>query len=48
VNEFKISKTRGTIGTVKLGGDRNSATIQWYFDEADNWSNRIGSGFVGR
>jgi cyclophilin family peptidyl-prolyl cis-trans isomerase len=38
VNEFKLSKVRGTISMAKISNDPNSATDQFFFNTADNSS----------
>jgi len=35
-NEFNRSNLRGTISMAKLGGDKDSATSQWFINTADN------------
>ena len=39
VNEFHLSNTRGTIAMAKLASGPNTATDQWFFNEADNSAN---------
>lgn len=48
VNEFGASNVRGTIAMAKLGSDPNSATNQFFFNEADNSANldKQNSGFT--
>jgi len=38
-NEFALSNVRGTIAMAKVGSDPNSATSQWFINQADNSAN---------
>lgn len=37
-NEFQRSNTRGTLAMAKIGGDPDSATVQWFINLEDNSS----------